>query len=449
MATTGFWPVKSNLKYTLDYAENPDKTTAEKCLDNDLYAAIRYVENDDKTDRKLFVTGINCVTERAYECMMSTKKRYGKLGGNLAYHGFQSFAEGEVTPEECHRIGIETAKLMWGDKYEVIVTTHLNTQNHLHNHFVVNSVSFRTGEKFKNKIGDHLELRKISDEICREHEKSVLENASFFGGEKSAYWVHRDGGKTHRDILTEDIERCLESAKDYAGFFRGLKRLGYEVDQTRYSVKVPNWERAIRLNSIGYTNENLKKRFEGNMYNLNSYKLYIPVPKQQPLRKMLREYEYEIKHSNDASTVLVDLVFYLIISLLEAAHERRELQAQAAEICMEYAHINELKREYQFLTDNNIHTVIELEKAIENAKSQFSELEEQRKKEYNRIRRPKSTEDKELHKQKRSELSAQMKPLRDFIKTAEKINERYKALKPMLDMEKRMERASIERSRDR
>ena len=67
MATTGFWPVKSNLKYTLDYAENPDKTTAEKYLDNDLYAAIRYVENDDKTDRKLFVTGINCVIERAYD----------------------------------------------------------------------------------------------------------------------------------------------------------------------------------------------------------------------------------------------------------------------------------------------------------------------------------------------------------------------------------------------
>ena len=114
MATTKIWAIKDSISRVVKYAENPDKTTAEKYLDNDLYAAIRYVENDDKTDRKLFVTGINCVTERAYECMMSTKKRYGKPGGNLAYHGYQSFAEGEVTPEECHQIGIETAKRMWG-----------------------------------------------------------------------------------------------------------------------------------------------------------------------------------------------------------------------------------------------------------------------------------------------------------------------------------------------
>lgn len=211
------------------------------------------VENDDKTDKQLYVTGINCVTERAYECMMSTKKRYGKPGGNLAYHGYQSFAEGEVTPEECHQIGIETAKRMWGDKYEVIVTTHLNTQNHLHNHFVVNSVSFRTGEKFKNKIGDHLELRRISDEICREHEKSVLENASFFGGEKGAYWVHKDGGITNHDQVKADAERVLKLSKSRNDFLMYFRRLGYEVDETRLSVKAPDWERAVRLSSVGFT----------------------------------------------------------------------------------------------------------------------------------------------------------------------------------------------------
>lgn len=448
MAVTGFWPIKGNLKSVIEYADNPDKTTPQEYLDDDLYAALNYVENDDKTDKQVYVGGINCSKQNAYAEMLAIQKRFGNRGSIVAYHGIQSFASGEVTADEAFKIGKETARRMWGDRYQVLVTVHLNTDN-IHCHFVVNPVSFKDGKKFQNKIGDHIELRKVSDEICREYGLSVLENSKFYGGEKGAYWIHSDGGKTHRDILMEDIERCLESAKDYAGLFRGLKRLGYEVDQTRYSVKAPNWERAIRLNNIGYTKSILEKRFEENRYNLNSYKLYIPVPKQQPLRKMLREYEYEIKYSNDAATVLVDLVFYLIISLLEAAHERRELQAQAAEIRMEYANINELKRDYQFLTDNNIHTDTELEKAIGNAKSQFSELEERRKKEYNRIRRPKSTEDKEIHKQKRSELSAQMKPLRDFIKTAEKINERYKALKPMLEMEKRMERASMERSRDR
>ena len=119
MATTGFWPVKNNLKGTIEYARNPDKTTDNKYLDDDLYKALRYTENDDKTDQKMYVTAINCPTKRAYQSMMTTKKRYGKLGGNVAYHGFQSFKTGEVTPEEAHAIGLETARQMWGREYEI------------------------------------------------------------------------------------------------------------------------------------------------------------------------------------------------------------------------------------------------------------------------------------------------------------------------------------------
>ena len=183
MATTGFWPVKNRLKEVIDYARNPDKTTNKKYLDKDLYNALRYVENDDKTDKQMYVSGINCPTKRAYEYMMATKRRYGKLGGNVAYHGYQSFISGEVTPEEAHKIGLETARRMWGKDYEIVVTTHLNTDN-LHNHIVVNSVSFRTGRKFENHISDHYRLREISDEICRERGKVVLAPSKFTGSKK-------------------------------------------------------------------------------------------------------------------------------------------------------------------------------------------------------------------------------------------------------------------------
>ena len=129
MATTGFWPVKGRLKDVINYAQNPDKTTDKRFLDDDLAATLNYVENSDKTDQTMYVSGINCPKKRAYEQMMITKRRFGKLGGNVAYHGYQSFQAGEVTPEEAHRIGIETAKRMWGDDYEIVVTTHLNTAN--------------------------------------------------------------------------------------------------------------------------------------------------------------------------------------------------------------------------------------------------------------------------------------------------------------------------------
>ena len=135
MATTGFWPVKGALLDVLKYAENPDKTTDPRWVDEDLLRALQYVERDDKTDRKLFVSGIHCSKTDAYADMTATKKRFGKMGGNVAYHGYQSFRPGEITPEECHRIGLETARAMWGEDYEILVTTHLNTQS-LHNHFV-------------------------------------------------------------------------------------------------------------------------------------------------------------------------------------------------------------------------------------------------------------------------------------------------------------------------
>ena len=140
MATTGFWPVKNRLKDVIDYACNPDKTTDKKFLDEDLYAALRYVENDKKTDQTMYVSGYQLSEAKAYEYMMATKRRYGKLGGNVAYHGYQSFVTARL-PEEAHQIGLETARRMWGKDYEIVVTTHLNTDN-LHNHIVVNSVSF-------------------------------------------------------------------------------------------------------------------------------------------------------------------------------------------------------------------------------------------------------------------------------------------------------------------
>ena len=209
MAVTGFWPVFKNLKATLDYADNPDKTTAPEYLDEDLYAALRYAENDDKTDRKMFVGGINCSAQNAYAEMIAVQRRFGLRGKVVGYHGIQSFREGEVTPEQAFAIGKETARRMWGERYQVLVTVHLNTDN-IHCHFVVNPVSFKDGAKFKNKIGDHKELRKISDEICREHELSVLENSDFYSkGKKKEYWVHKAGKQTHRDMLRRDVEEAL------------------------------------------------------------------------------------------------------------------------------------------------------------------------------------------------------------------------------------------------
>ena len=112
MAVTSIWAVHGSVKDLIDYAENPEKT--ENPHTDELKKLMTYAENPDKTEKRYFVSGVNCLPELAYERMTATKKRYGKCNGIVAYHAYQSFKPGEVTPDECHKLGVELAKRLWG-----------------------------------------------------------------------------------------------------------------------------------------------------------------------------------------------------------------------------------------------------------------------------------------------------------------------------------------------
>jgi hypothetical protein len=461
VATTGFWPVKGKLKDVIEYARNPDKTTDPKYLDDDLFKALRYAGNDEKTDKAMYVDAINCPKKRAYEQMMTTKRRFGKMGGNVAYHGFQSFKTGEVSPEEAHAIGMETARRMWGDKYEIVVTTHLNTDN-LHNHMVVNSVSFKTGRKFENHISDHYRLREISDSVCLEHGKSVLKDAPFYGGEKGAYWIHKNGGLTHRDILKRDIESVLKYSRNPEDFHRRLKALGYQIVRSadkyqHLSVKAPDWKKPIRLSSIGYTKEVINARFEQHRKDeffyikMNNHPAYRP--KRYPLLELERQLNWEIEHSHNAGVVLVDVIFYIILQLLllikdQNAHQQK-CQPLSPSIRMEVAKLHQLQKEYLLLTDNNIHSAQELFSFKDDISSQIKVLELERQGYRNQIRRCHSPEREMGLKDKCKDLSAKMKPLRDKLRTAESVIQRYPKLQQLLETEHRMEKDALIKQRER
>ena len=174
MAVTSIWAVHRSIKDALDYAANPEKT--ENPNEEDLRRLMDYAENPDKTEQRYLISGVNCLPELAYERMMETKRRYGKYGGIVAYHGYQSFKPGEVTPEQCHALGVELAKRLWGDKYEVLVASHRDHE-HLHNHFILNSVSFKDGEKFHCPPYYHdTVMAPESDKLCFEHGLSIIQN---------------------------------------------------------------------------------------------------------------------------------------------------------------------------------------------------------------------------------------------------------------------------------
>ncbi|MBQ7598425.1 MAG: relaxase/mobilization nuclease domain-containing protein [Clostridia bacterium] len=442
MATTGLWPIKGSLKTVIDYADNPDKTTLEKYVDSDLYAALRYTENDNKTDQKIFVTGINCSKYAAYEQMMATKRRFGKLGGNVCYHGYQSFKAGEVSPELCHQIGVETARRMWGDQYEVIVTSHLNTEN-LHNHFVLNSLSFKTGKKYSNKISEHIRLREVSDEICREHHLSVLENAPFYSGDKAAYWPHREGKLTRRDLVKADAQRALDVSLNYPQFFMNLRRLGYEIDERRLSVKAPDWERNIRLSGVGLTREVIEASFQQHRISDTWYVFYrahiIPEPKQKPLEAILKEMEQDLYRGRSGVEVALISVFLILAMLLQAAIENARYTPLSPTMRLEMQYVKQYVADHRFLKDNNIQTTDELKNRILQTQAEIQKQEAERQHIRNQIRRAEPGAKAAL-KEEAKAVTKKLNPLRGQLKNFQRILDKSDYVYTMLETERRLER---------
>ena len=441
MASTGFWPVKSRLKEVIDYAENPDKTTDKKFLDEDLWAALRYVENDQKTDQTMYVSGINCPKQRAYQCMMATKRRYGKLGGNVAYHGYQSFMSGEVTPEEAHKIGLETARRRWGDAYEIVVTTHLNTDN-IHNHFVINSVSFKTGRKFENHIRDHVKLRQISDAVCKEHGKSVIPFTHFYANKK-AYWINKSGKLTHRDILRRDVDEAIANSGSFKEIEYCMKNLGYRFERDFYyehpSVIADGWERAVRISSLGkdYTKERIRERCLENQRGVIMDTIYKAPYKRKPLLII----EYELRQIERMDTV--QLLFAIFIELLkictgnniEQQHNRPLSPVMRAEV----QKLDKYLEEYRLLCDNHIESPKELLSFQENLSARISALEQERYGLRLKLRRVKTPEEDAVLKLQAKEITKQITPLQKQRDITKRIEEHIPKIHELLEQERNIE----------
>ena len=453
MATTGFWPIKGSLKGAIDYAENPDKTTEQKYVDDDLFAALRYAGNDNKTDQKMYVTGINCGKFTAYEEMIAVKRHFGERGQNVAYHGYQSFDVKEVTPEQAHQIGVETAKRMWGANYQVLVTTHLNTDN-LHNHFVVNSVSFRDGGKFKNKIGDHIELRNISDNICIAHGLSVIRDSDFYKHGKKEYWLHKNGKQTHRDMLKEDVDYCLSLAGNWDQFESQMRGLGYVIDWTRMSVRAKDWERSVRLTSLGYDIDEMTEKLRENLFSVDflyEWNSHLPYkPRQFPLEYELRRMRFSVEHSYDTATVLVDTLFLILIEIIEIVMQMPDIMFLSPDLRAAEKDFERYRTDYRFLKENGIRTIPELYKSVSDTREQITALEAERAKADNARRRAHTPEEKQEAKDRRRAITEEISPLREQLKRAERILEESPHLYELLQQEHGLEKAAmrkLERSR--
>ena len=221
----------------------------------------------DKISNQRLVSGINCDGENAFAEFLATKKSYKKTDGMNFYQYVQSFSpEENITPHQAHEIAIEIAEKAWTG-YEVLVATHCDAQ-HIHSHFVINSVSFENGKKLRQNPNTLKSLRALSDEICGQHNLSTLEPYSK-DGMKISTREYRTAvkGQSWKFKLMNDIDKAMNISGSKEDFINAMSIMGYLVmwtgDRKYITYQCPNKMkcRDIKLHNDKYLKGSMENEF--------------------------------------------------------------------------------------------------------------------------------------------------------------------------------------------
>ena len=256
-----------------------------KTIKKNLQAVVNYAKNGEKTEHGILVSGVNCLPQSAYEQMTLTKKFYHKENKTLGFHIIQSFKGQEVSPQKANQIGKELAEELWGDKYQVLVCTHVNKEN-VHNHLVLNSVSFIDGKKYHNSNADIAFMKDMSDRLCIKYGLSIVETTRA-ETEKNYRQKRMDNFNRSDEKMKKiinDIDDAIKHSKRYSDFKLNLIAKGYEniKDSGKYfSFKSPYYSRNIRLD-----------RIYGDAYSVESikHKIYYITKEKIPLANFKKKY---------------------------------------------------------------------------------------------------------------------------------------------------------------
>ena len=240
---------------------------------------IEYVENPDKTDGFQLVTGYQCDSRSADMEFMFAKKLYeqktGRVRGRdnvIAYHLRQSFAPGEITPEEANRLGRELAKRFTKGRHAFVVATHID-KHHIHNHIIINSVALDHSRKLRNFWGSFRAIQRLNDTVCIENGYSIVELPQFKGKSYNK-WEGDVSRLSHRDRLCLAIDDALsQKPRTFDAFLAIMKQKGYEVKGTANpSFRGGLQKRGIRMDKgfkhARYKNQTHEKQVQNAEYDL-------------------------------------------------------------------------------------------------------------------------------------------------------------------------------------
>ncbi|NLD19140.1 MAG: relaxase/mobilization nuclease domain-containing protein [Clostridiales bacterium] len=408
MATTKIWAIKADLASAISYIGNPNKTEA-------LKAVIDYAASDEKTYSLEYRSGINCDIDNALEEMQAVKRQFAKEGGILAHHAEQSFAPGEVTADKAHEIGVAFAEEMWGDRFQVIVCTHLD-KAHIHNHFILNSVSFIDGKKYNGCKATYKRMRELSDERCRNEGLSVVELPKDKGISRAIWNIENEGRVSIRSLVKKDIDYAISRSKSEDSFYQSLRDMGYRLKFAKHiALLPPGKDKHIRLKSLGdeYLPEDIRKRIAEN-YSKNYGIIYTGKRRMANCKKPQKKL-----------TGYKALYVRYLFALGKIPSRKRHIKPSHYTV-RQVRYLDKISSQSRLIFLNDISNENDLRVFSDSLSKELVKLEAQRAEKRAALRRKQAEPDATRLKAEIAEITEQMRQTRNKIKTCEDIKSNMK-----------------------
>lgn len=440
MATTSLWHIKGKLRDLIDYIENPDKTKLDDYM-QDFVNVFSYDTNPNKTNNKEFVTAINCLKGIALQQMILTKKQFNKGDKYIAWHGYQSFKPDEVTPELCHEIGVKLAKQMWSDRFQVIVSTHLD-KDHLHNHFCFNSVSFLDGKKYNYSNSEMQRLRNLSDELCKEYGLSVIKTDNKSKAlSRTLYLAEKNNEPTKYNLMRVAIDEAIKISPVPQEFVRIMRKKGYIVNvnpERKYAtIRSVNDSQNTRLKTLGekYDWHNIVEQI-----NTQDGIALFPAFKEfnrESKTKYVKAKKYTFKGSFTTVkkvTGLKALYLYYCYRLgyLPKNKQHKPLSPEMKEA---WRKVDKLSQQVRLISKCKFDDANDVQQFVDDSQEQIAIITNQRNQIYNKLRRCKDTEQISSLKSERNVCTKKLTKLRKEIKIANTILKDVEGIKQNIKAE--------------
>ena len=360
--------------------------------------------------------------------MMLTKTHYHKQNGILLWHGYQSFKPGEVTPEEAHKIGMELAQNLWGKDYEILVCTHLDRE-HIHNHFVVNSVSFRTGKKLDVRWKD---MARESDRLCRQYEKSIVENPKVKGKHYAEYQAEQEGRPTWTTAIKQDIDECILQSRNMQEFLKELKNRGYVIKAGAkyFTLKPPGKERFVRIDrrlGEAYSLLGIENQIQENVKS-GRYRM--------PEKKMARK----IYTSRPRYTVTGYKALYIRYCYMLGMYPGKHMTAKQVNYLYreDLTRMHKIRKETQFICSNKIETLQDLTDVEFDLKQDLKRYQAEKQYVINHLRS--AGDDKPALDEKKNYLNEKIKDCRKKLYWCKDIKENSQGMRDKVQKVREIER---------